>query len=200
MTLISSRDDSTDLGLESLADFDTSKTERLEISRGDLLSGYPLHQALLPTKDLRTLTLFVCNTPHIFIRALQPPRVRRMSWLCPKLDEIILVLQVYGGIFDVMALSKRRRVRRKGRNSGLLGLLMDGRGLVWTCRARGTRLERGMRSWGCIVGTRLTVILFHFSYSTQCRAFSNRNPCFDSCLRFDRPFPVGYSANSLFTF
>ena len=42
--------------LESLAQVDTSKAERLKIDLGDSPSSDPLYRALLPMKDLRTLT------------------------------------------------------------------------------------------------------------------------------------------------
>jgi hypothetical protein len=61
MTLRTSRDDLTSLALESLAELDTSKTERLEIDSGDLLSGPPFYQALLSMNYLRTLTLSDCR-------------------------------------------------------------------------------------------------------------------------------------------
>jgi hypothetical protein len=58
--------------VESLALFDTSKTERLKIEHGDLSSYGPPHRTLLPMKHLRTLTLSQCAAPHLFTRALDP--------------------------------------------------------------------------------------------------------------------------------
>ena len=87
-----SRDDPTELTLESLAELDTSKTERLEIEDGYLRSGEPLYQALLPMKDLRTLTLSGCMYPDILIRALQPPTSSSEVMVCPKLEVFVLVL------------------------------------------------------------------------------------------------------------
>ena len=84
-------DDSTELTLGSLAELDTSKTERLEIEDGDLRSKEPLYQALLPMKDLRTITLSGCMSPDILIRALQPSTNSSEVMVCPKLEELVLV-------------------------------------------------------------------------------------------------------------
>ena len=86
------RDHRTDLALESLREFDTSKTERFEIDGGDLLYEELLYQALLPMKDLRTLALLGCNTPQPLIRALQPTTSSSEVMVCPKLEELVLVL------------------------------------------------------------------------------------------------------------
>jgi len=83
----------TELTLGSLAEFDTSKTERLEIDGGHLLSREHLYQALLPMKDLRTLTLTECGSPHILIHDLQPAKILLGPMVCPKLEEITLVLR-----------------------------------------------------------------------------------------------------------
>jgi len=91
ITLRNSRDDPTELTLESLAEFDTSKTERLKIDGGNLLSKEPLYQALLPMKDLRTLTLSECISPDILIRALKPSTSSSEVMVCPKLEEFVLV-------------------------------------------------------------------------------------------------------------
>ena len=89
IALWASRADSTELALESLAEFDTSKTERLEIEDADLPMGGPLYQALLPMKDLRTLTLSECISPDILVRALQPATSSSEVMVCPKLEEVI---------------------------------------------------------------------------------------------------------------
>ena len=91
ITLRTSRDGSTELTLESLAELDTSKTERLEIEDGDLRSKEPLYQALLPMKDLRTLTLSGRMSPEFLIRALQPSTNSSEVMVCPKLEEFVLV-------------------------------------------------------------------------------------------------------------
>jgi len=90
ITLWTSRGDLTELTLQSLAELDTSKTERFEIEDGDLLSKEPLYQALLPMKDLRTLTLSKCISPGTLIHALQPTASSEVM-VCPKLEEFILV-------------------------------------------------------------------------------------------------------------
>jgi len=91
IALRTSRDGSTELTLGSLAELDTSKTERLEIEDGDLLSKEPLYQALLPMKDLRTFTLSDCISPGVLIRALQPTTSSSEVMVCPKLEEFVLV-------------------------------------------------------------------------------------------------------------
>jgi len=99
ITLRASRDGSTDLTLGSLAEFDTSKTERLEIEDGALPSKEPLYQALLPMKDLRTFTLSGSISPDILIRALQPSTSSSEVMVCPKLEEFVIVLYpVYFGL------------------------------------------------------------------------------------------------------
>ena len=112
MTLSISRDNRAGLALEPLGEFDTSKTKRLKIDGGgDLLSGDPFYQALLPMKDLRTLTLFKCRNLHIFIRALQPATSSSEVVVCPKLEEIILVLYVYEGTFDISSVIEMAAAR-----------------------------------------------------------------------------------------
>ena len=92
VTLRAFSDNPTDFTLGSLAEFDTSRTEKLEICRGYLLTGDPLYQALLPMKDLRTLTFSECRNPDIFIRALQPSTSSSEVVVCPKLEELVLVV------------------------------------------------------------------------------------------------------------
>jgi hypothetical protein len=95
------RVDTTCLALESLARFDTSKTERLEINRGNSPSSDPPYQALLPMRDLRTLTLSHCTSPDIFIHALDPDTSPSGAVVCPKLEELVLVLRLDGETFDI---------------------------------------------------------------------------------------------------
>jgi len=81
--------DETDSIFEFLAKFDTSKTKRLKIDHGHLLSRESLYEALLPMKDLRTLTLSKCNFQYTPIHALE-----LCSWevvVCPKLEEFVLM-------------------------------------------------------------------------------------------------------------
>jgi len=92
---------STDLALGSLAELDTSKTEWFEIDGGHPLSGEILHQALLPMKDLRTLTLSKCRSLGIFIHALQSTTNPSEVVVCPKLEELVLVLQPQRRMSDI---------------------------------------------------------------------------------------------------
>ena len=90
--------DTTCLLLESLAQFDTSKTERLKIYCIDSLPRDPPRQALLPMKDLRTLTLYDYANTHDVIRALDPSACSSGVVICPKLEE--LVISQYGEPLD----------------------------------------------------------------------------------------------------
>jgi len=91
--------DPTGVALESLAELDISKTERLEIDCGCLGFREPLYQALLSMNDLRTLTLSGCRFPHIFIYALQPSMSPSEVVVCPKLEELVLVLHPHERMF-----------------------------------------------------------------------------------------------------
>ena len=92
ITFRTSREGSTELTLQSLAELDTSKTERLEIEDGALPSKEPFYQALLPMKDLRTLTLSGCISADALIWALEPSTSSSEVMVCPKLEEFVLVL------------------------------------------------------------------------------------------------------------
>ena len=76
--------------LRSLAEFDTSGTKRLEIVRGNLPPVDFYYRALLPMKDLRTLTLSRCVNPYIFIGALHPDTSSSRALVCPELEELVL--------------------------------------------------------------------------------------------------------------
>jgi len=92
INLWTDRDNPIESTLESLAGLDTSKAERLEIDDDcDLSSEEPLYQALLPMKDLRSLTLSQCISPGILVRALQPSTSSSEVMVCPKLEEFVLV-------------------------------------------------------------------------------------------------------------
>jgi len=84
--------DQAGLVLESLREFNTSNTERLEIDSGDLPAGDALYRALLPMKDLRILTFSRCTNLETLIRALQPTTSSSEAVVCPKLEELDLVL------------------------------------------------------------------------------------------------------------
>ena len=80
--------DTTRLVPRSLALLDTSKTERLEIIRGDPLVQ-DLHQAFLPLTNLRTLALYLCKNLHSLILALFPNPNSTNSIPCPKLERLV---------------------------------------------------------------------------------------------------------------
>jgi len=103
-------DDRTDLIFESLAELDTSKTERLEIDGGYyLLSRETLSRALLPMKDLRTLTLSRCRYPYTLIYALEPYSSEVV--VCPKLEEFVLMSHPYKKIVGVIEMAEARASR-----------------------------------------------------------------------------------------
>ena len=104
----------TSLVLKSLARFDTSKTEGLEIDHGDPSSMNPPYRALLPMKNLRTITLFQCSNPHHFIDALHPRVSTLGAVVCPKLEELVLVLRVYGETLDIESFTEMAAVRASG--------------------------------------------------------------------------------------
>ena len=126
VSLRTSRYDSTSLTLESLAEFDTSKIEWLKIDHGHLLSGELLYRTLLPMKDLRALTLFSCSNPHIFIHALQPGTRSSEVVVCPKLEEITLVLQ-FERMFDITSVIEMAAARASGGRKLRIIRIIDGR-------------------------------------------------------------------------
>jgi hypothetical protein len=85
--------DTTRLVLESLARLDTSKTQWLRIHCGNSPSIIPPYRALLPMKDLRTLMLSRCTSPDIFLHTLDPRMNSRGFVICPKLQELVLILR-----------------------------------------------------------------------------------------------------------
>jgi len=82
----------------SLAHFDTSQTERLEIKYGKCPSSDLLYRALLHMNDLRTLILTQCEDPRTFVRALHPDHSSSGIMVCPKFE--VLVIE-YGGTFSI---------------------------------------------------------------------------------------------------
>ena len=98
---VSSQINPTSLALEYLARIDTSKTKCLEINRGNPSSRDPPYLALLPMINLRTLKLSQCQSLRLFIGALHPDRSTPGPVVCPKLEELILVLHNNGGLFDI---------------------------------------------------------------------------------------------------
>jgi len=114
MTLINPRVNVTSLVLGSLSRFDTTKTEQLDIINGDPLSSNPLYYALLPMKDLRTLTLCHCRSPHIFIRTLNPSMRPSGTMVSPKLEELVLELDLDREEFDIRSVIEMARSRALG--------------------------------------------------------------------------------------
>ena len=104
------RIDTTHLVLESLARFDTSKVERLEINRGDPSSRDLPYQTFLLMKSLRILTLSDCRSPHIFIDALRP-RTSSEVLICPELEELVLVLCVDEEALNITAVAQMAAMR-----------------------------------------------------------------------------------------
>jgi len=113
ITIRSFRDNRTGSILRSLAELDTSKTERFEINTDNLLSREPIYQALLLMKGLRTLMVSRCINPDIYICALQPATSSLEAMVCPKLEEIILVLQ-FKGTFDITSMIEMAAARALG--------------------------------------------------------------------------------------
>ena len=124
MSLTSSRFDDTGFVLESLDQFDTSKVERLRIDSCDFPSGDLPYRVLLPMRSLRTLTLYYCGSPHVFIRALHPTISSSGTMVCPELEELDIML--YGETFDmtsvigVAAVRASRGTKLKSATSGTL--------------------------------------------------------------------------------
>ena len=111
MTLTTSQANATFLVPGSLALFDTSKVERLEIVGGDLLYTNPLYCALLPMSDLRTFTLYRCRSPHIFIRALHPDMRPSRIMVCPNLEGLVLNLNIDKEDLDIRSVIEMVEVR-----------------------------------------------------------------------------------------
>ena len=80
---------------ESLARFDTSKTERLKIIGGSLLDSCSVHRALLRMKDLRVLTISRSKNIFALIDTLCDHVV------CPNLEEVVLEPREGGEKFDI---------------------------------------------------------------------------------------------------
>jgi len=83
----------TRLAFESLAQLDTSRTEQFRIGNGNPLSRDVVHQALLPLRELRVLILYRCYSPRTFIHALHPGTSSPEVAVCPKLEELVLILR-----------------------------------------------------------------------------------------------------------
>jgi hypothetical protein len=85
-----SPDDTTSTVLESIAQLNTSTAKRLKILKTKPPSLDLPYQALLPMKDLRTLTISQCENLPTFIHALDPDMNPSNVVVCPKLEKLIL--------------------------------------------------------------------------------------------------------------
>ena len=104
--------DGTGSMLESLARFDTSTVERLDIFNTSPLSGDLPRRALLPMKALRTLTTSRWKNILPFIRALDPDTGPSDSLICPKLEELVLPVDMKGlDIESVVGMATARASR-----------------------------------------------------------------------------------------
>ena len=124
LALTDSRANETSLMLESLAQLDTSKTERFRIENSKPLSRDLVHRALLPMKDLRAFVLCECSSPHIFIRALHPSTRSSEVLVCPNLEELFLHNsgEEAFNMDDVIGMAEARASRgRKLRVVGVVG-------------------------------------------------------------------------------
>jgi len=117
MTLSTPPDDGTCLVLESLTNFDTQKTERLEIEFMHSPPSYPPCRVLLPMKDLRTLTLHNCTNTCVFVHALDPNVGSLGALLCPKLEELIIGDEGKLDIKIVVGMAAARESRGAGLKS-----------------------------------------------------------------------------------
>ena len=102
------------LALESLTQFDTSTAERLDIGYGARTSIDTPYQALLPMKNLRTLTLFRFSYLHTFMGALHPGTSSSKVVICPKLEELVLVPRSDSEVFDIESVTKMAAARATG--------------------------------------------------------------------------------------
>ena len=97
--------------LNLLARFDTSKTEQLKIDHGNSRSSDPPYQMFLPMKDLRTLTLHLCESLDTFTRALDPSMNPSGDPVCPKLEEVIVSHRERFAIGSVVRMAAARASR-----------------------------------------------------------------------------------------
>jgi len=97
--------------LECLAHIDTSKTERLEIIRGNPPSRDSSYQTLLHMENLHTLKLSRCQSPHFFTRALHPSISSSAAVVCSKLEDLVLVLRTDKETFNIKDLIRMAAAR-----------------------------------------------------------------------------------------
>ena len=94
--------------LESLAQFDPLKVERLRLAGGDLNQndGCTVWRMLLSMKNLRTLTISRCKNLSHFMRV-------RDDLVCRKLEELILDPRTDGEKFDIQSVAGAMKWRAK---------------------------------------------------------------------------------------
>jgi hypothetical protein len=86
--------------LGSLARLNAWTAERLKIiGRNPLTKDLP-HQVLLPMKDLRALTISRCENLPFFVQVLDPDANSLEVLACPKLEELVLRINMKGA-FDI---------------------------------------------------------------------------------------------------
>ena len=91
------------LAVESLARFDTSGAERLDIGANPLYLD-PLYRALLPMNNLRTLILSRCENLPAYMYALHPGIHSSNVMVCPKLEELIFIFRSGRERFNIWGL------------------------------------------------------------------------------------------------
>ena len=100
MVSTGSQVDTSGLVLGSLARLNAWTAERLKIIDRNPLSEDLPHQVLLPMKDLRTLTISRCETLPFFVQVLDPDANSLEVLACPKLEELVLRINMKGE-FDI---------------------------------------------------------------------------------------------------
>jgi len=86
VSMIAERTHAADLVFKSLARFETSKSERLEINIGIPRPGNTFYRTLLPIENLRTLILVQCINLCVFMDVLNPNKGRSRKVVCPLLE------------------------------------------------------------------------------------------------------------------
>jgi len=104
----------TSLLLGLLDRLDTSRTERFRIENDKYLYRDLVYCVLLPLKELRALMVYECNGPNVFFNALHPSTSSPDAVVCPKLEELVLVLCENGKVFDMGVLIGMAEVRASG--------------------------------------------------------------------------------------
>ena len=131
---------------QSLALLDTSKTNQLEIIKGDPLSQ-DLHHAFLPITNLQILILSLCKNVHLLILALSPDPNSTNSIPCPKLKRLVFRTEERFDIETMVVVAAARASRGARLKSVKIinhGELVPGEGVVellnYTSQV-GTRFE-----------------------------------------------------------